>query len=235
MKLIPLGLALLSTAFVAPVSAATFEGIVQMKVTDASKTTPIQYQVKDGLVRIDLSDPKGRQVSVIMDTANQKMIMIMTAQHMYMTVPMRGMGQPPAMGQSAAPSGAPMSAAGGMPVKTGETKTILGYTCTKYQSQSNGSTVEMWVTDELGNFAGLGSGGPGGRGQPPAWQQALAGHGFFPMLVTGTSSSGKAFSLEVTSVEKQSLDDSVFAPPAGFQDLGNMGGMMGGMMGGQRP
>jgi hypothetical protein len=236
MKFLSLGVALLSAALIPAVSAGTFEGIVQIKISDGGKTTPLQYQVKDGFVRTDVQSGKGQQMSMIMDFANRRMIMIMAAQGMYMTMPLPGMGQGSAPGQPPATGGAP-AYQGEPPVKTGETKTILGYTCTKYVSQANGSTIEMWVTDELGNFAGLGGGGMGGRGQPPAWQQALAGHGFFPLLVTGTTSSGKAFSFEVTSVEKQSLPDSVFAPPAGLRELnmGNMGGMMGGLMGGQHP
>jgi hypothetical protein len=40
--------------------------------------------------------------------------------------------------------------------------------------------------------------------------------------------------MEVTSVEKASLPDSVFAPPEGWQKI-DLGGMMGGFMPGGRP
>jgi len=231
MKLLPRCIALWLTALVPAVSAAEFEGVVQMKMSDGKSAHSIQYQVKEGFVRTDVQISPGRASSIIMDFKNKRMIILMPGQNMYMTRPF-----PEAL---ANPAPRPANDTGhsppAMPQKTGETKTILGYHCVKYVSHAGGSTVEMWVTDELGNFAGLG-GSPGGRsGTPPAWEKALIGRGFFPLLVTGTTAAGKAFSLEVVSVDKQSLPDSIFAPPAGARqfDMGNMLGP-GGILGGQR-
>jgi hypothetical protein len=224
--------ALILTALAPAVFAAEFEGIVQMKMTDSRSTHTLQYQVKEGFVRTDIQISPGKASSVIMDFKNKRMIILMPGQNMYMTRPfpdsLSAPASRPANGAHVPPPA--------MPQKTGETKTILGYRCTKYVSQAGGSTVEMWVTDELGNFAGLG-GGAGGRGSPlEAWEKALVGRGFFPLLISGKSSSGKPFSLEIISVDRQSLPDSVFAPPAGAREF-NMGNMFGpgGVLGGQRP
>jgi len=222
-------LAAASLTLLAPAaSAADFEGIVHMKLTDSQSSHDITYQVKTGFVRTDMEAGQGRSASMIMDFKQQRMIILIPGQNMYMTRPL-----PSAPAAPAATGGAASDA----PQKTGETKTILGYSCTKYVSSGNGGNFEMWVTDQLGNFGGFGGGGMGGRGgPPPAWESAVVGHGFFPMQITGKSASGSSFSMEVVSVEPQSLPDSLFAPPPGAREL-NMGNMMGaaGMFGGQQP
>ena len=228
MKTLPLLAVAMLVSLAPAASAADFEGIVHMKLTDSQSSHDLTYQVKTGYVRTDMEAGQGRSASMIMDFKQQRMIILIPGQNMYMTRPL-----PSAPAAPAAAGGSPAAA----PQKTGETKTILGYACTKYLSTAKGENIEMWVTDQLGNFGGFGGGGMGGRGgPPPAWESAIVGRGFFPMLITGKSASGASFSMEVVSVEPQSLPDSLFAPPAGAREL-NMGNMMGaaGMMGGQQP
>ena len=74
-------------------------------------------------------------------------------------------------------------------------------------------------------------GGGRKRGGPPsqAWERALAGKDLFPLRVVGLDRSGKeTFRMEVTSIEKQTLPDSLFVPPADYTKM-DMGGMMQGM------
>jgi hypothetical protein len=116
-------------------------------------------------------------------------------------------------------------------VSSGETETILGYKCTKYTAPSaDGSTVEMWVTTELGNFAGFGGGmGPGASRSGPSqeWAKLVQGQGFFPIRVVVHDSAGNEKTrMEVTAVDKTALADSTFLPPDGYQEL-NMGQMTG--------
>ena len=96
----------------------------------------------------------------------------------------------------------------------------------------HGGTTSLWVTDALGNFFGFGGmtgrqrGGMPGGGAPAGWEQALAGKGFFPLKVSGTDSKGDTFNLEVTSISRQSVDDSEFSPPSDYQEF-NLANMMG--------
>ena len=71
---------------------------------------------------------------------------------------------------------------------TTEKDTILGYECTKIIATGKDGVSEIWITDQLGQFMGLTSGGgPGGRRQvPPQWETVLKGKGFFPMRVIVT-------------------------------------------------
>ena len=186
---------------------------------------------------------------MIMDSTKQQMLILVPSQHMYMVQPF-----PSATGAMGAqspyvPSGpaAGVAEAPSLGITT-EHATVLGYDCIKYvvKSQKDSSVVEMWVTDQLGNFAGLGGmggGAPAGRmgmgppAAPQGWEKALLGKGFFPLRVVGTDASGKeTLRLEVTAVHKQTMDDSLFAPPDGYHEF-NLGSMMGGMggMGGMVP
>ena len=121
---------------------------------------------------------------------------------------------------------------------TSTKETILGYDCTKFVVTGEHGTTEIWVTDQLGTFMGFyHGGGPGRRGsqEAPEWESAMKGGGFFPMRVLGNTSKGQV-RMEVTSVQKTSLPDSLFAPPDGWRKF-DLGGMMGGMGGfpGARP
>ena len=58
-----------------------------------------------------------------------------------------------------------------------------------------------------------------GRGAAPAWAAGL--ENAFPLKV----SQNNATVMEVTKIERKSLDASLFAPPEGFQKM-SMPGMM---------
>jgi hypothetical protein len=75
----------------------------------------------------------------------------------------------------------------------------------------------------------MGGGRPGGGGgQPQPWEQALFGKSLFPMRIVGSGSDGvETFHLEVASVDRQPVDDSVFSPPADWKKF-DLGSMMGG-------
>ena len=113
--------------------------------------------------------------------------------------------------------------------KTGRTETILGYLCEEYVTTDGGNTTEMWITDQLGSFAGLGGGNPmagmmgggkrGGGSPASGWEQALKSKGgAFPLRVVSRDAKGReSFRLEARKIEPGPLPDSDFAPPAGFQ------------------
>ena len=240
--LVPL---LLAVALTAPsaVLAASFEGKVTMKMT-GPRGTPSQmaFSLKEGFSRIDIT-ADGHAAAMIMDNGKQEMTMVMPEQKMFMTQPM---ARPPAA------TGMAEGAAGTAVEVTTTKEKILGYDCVKYVSQSKEGTTEIWVTDQLGAFMGMGGGGPmagmgggrrGGGGPPPAqaWEQALLGKGVFPLKVVTSSGGKESYRMEATSVEKMSLPDSTFAAPADYQNLSQMmrgmgmpGGMPG-MPGGMRP
>jgi hypothetical protein len=224
-KLLPL--TLLVSALLAPgmLSAKTFEGTIKMQITDGrNKAMPLDYSLKDGLLRTDIQAGEGMTMTAIMDFAKDEMLMLMPDQQMYMVMPMKRAAAAAAGHTSEEPA----------LEKTGETETIIGYKCTKYLAKSKEAVTEIWATEELGAFMGLGSamGGPMGKGAAPqAWEKALVGKSFFPLRVISTAGTKQKFRMDVTAVEAKSLPATFFAPPVGYQKF-DMGGMMKGMPGG---
>jgi len=224
--LVPL-LALLLTA----ASGAHFAGNVQMKMTDGRASThTLTYSIKGNLVRTDVELAEGQTASAIINPDKDQMTMLLPSQQMYMVMPVR---------RTAAAAGHDIDEV--QIEKTGETEKILGYDCTKYLVKSNGSTTEVWATDELGTFMGLGSSsGPFGRRQPSAaWEKALTGKNFFPLRVSTApgDKTTSAFRLEATAIKKESLPDSLFTPPENYRklDMSGLPGVGGASPFGQRP
>jgi hypothetical protein len=218
-KLLPL---LLAGTLAAPaaLSAAAFEGKVTMKMA-GPRGTPAQmtFSLKEGFSRIDMA-AEGHAVGIIFDAAKQETTMLMLNERMYMTQPL---AKPPAAAEG--------DAATAVEVTTTKEK-ILGYDCVKYVAKSKDGTSEIWATEQLGAFLGMG-GGPmggmgGGRGAPggaPAaqgWEQALLGKGVFPLRVVTSTGGKETFRMEATAVEKVALPASTFAAPADFQNLSQM-------------
>lgn len=225
---------LAAIVLVSPValSAATFEGTVTMAITGAGdRTMPMTMSIKPGFTRTDFQGPEGRGASAIIDYGKQEMTLLMPEQRMYMVRPMP---------KPEAGSDVPSSTSDVTVEKTNEHEKILGYTTTKYIAKSKQGTTQVWVTDQLGQFMGLGqNGGAMGRrgprsGSQHAWEEIFRGKDAFPLRVITTSPDGKdTFKMEATAIEKKSLPDSLFQPPADFQKF-DMGNMMRGMMPGMR-
>ena len=217
--------ALLSCLLLAPafLSAKTFEGTVKMTMSGSrGETHHISYSIKESLIRTEISGNEGMSAAAIIDTKKQMITVLMPAQSMYMTMPMKQTMDKVSSGK--VPRDTALE-------NTGITKQILGYECTKYLAKGRDGTTEIWATTELGSFMGLGGGmqGPMGRSKPkPAWEQAIADKDFFPLLVIGHGKRKNKFTLTTTSVERQSLSDSLFEAPEGYRKF-DMGAMMQGM------
>jgi hypothetical protein len=220
-----LSLALLATTLFtsASVTAKAFEGTIQMTMSDGSgQPRPLAYSIKQGLVRTDIQ-AEGMMATAILNFAKDEMIMLMPGQPMYMVMPLKSSASK-ATGQNVEQSTLE---------NTGMKEKILGYECTKYLVRSKEGITEIWATEELGEFMGLGGGmsGPMGKGNAPSgWEKALVGKSFFPLRVVSNTGKKEKFRLETTAVERKSLPDSHFAPPAGYQKF-DMGGMMQGLGG----
>jgi hypothetical protein len=209
--------------------AAAFEGKVDFSITAArEKSQKISYSIKGDKIRIEMPGQKGMG-GMIIEPAKKETMVLMDDQKMYMVMTM------PDVQQQA------MEAKGGDAKleKTGETEKILGYTAEKYISTYEGTKTELWLAEGLGSFMSFRGGNPmmGGRGGGPApqgWEAALANKDLFPLRVISRGKDGKeSFKMEATAINKQSLPDSLFTPPADYQKF-DMGGMMKGMMPGAR-
>lgn len=229
---------LLAAALLAPAAlfAANFEGKVRFKITTGKNAQDLDYSIKDGLARLDLQTNE-TSAAVIINPTRQEVTILMAEQKVYMVQPIAG--------KAAAAKNA--DAPDVSFEKTTVTEKILGYDCTKYVAKTKDSTSEIWATEQLGAFIGMGPGMDGGGmaemfgggrktaapGAQP-WETALAQKDFFPLrVVSQTAKNKETMRMEAAAVEKKSLPATDFAPPAGWQKF-DMGAMMRGLMPGGR-
>jgi hypothetical protein len=215
---------LLASLLVIPafLSAASFEGKVDFKITTGrGKAEQMSYQMKEGKIRMEVAGQK-EVGGIIVDVAQKQTLMLMDKERMYMV-----MAMPDVAAQAASQSEE------GTLERTGEKEKILGYEAVKYVSTYQGKKTDLWLAEGLGTFMAMPSGNPmgGQRGSSgQAWERALAGKELFPLRVVSYEKGNReSFRMEATAVEKKSLPDSLFSPPAGYQKF-DMGGMMQGMM-----
>ena len=207
-------------------AAKAFEGHIKMEIRDGKDTMPLQYSVKGNHVRMDIK-AEDMTMTSLLDLEKKELITLMPGQNMYMVFPFQEAVEAATKNRNEPDI-----------VKTNETEEILGYTCTKYISTEGRNTTEIWAAEGIGMFMGMntGRGGPMGKQAPrSAWEEEMIRKGFFPMRVVSKNRSGKETSrMEVVALERQSLPDSYFAIPEGYQRF-EMGGMMKGLMKGLIP
>jgi hypothetical protein len=129
---------LLLVVLAAPLGAQkSFEGAVSLNVTgENGKSVAMNYLLKDGKMRID-QGTEGRQMGIIMDGPAKKMLIIMTAQRMYLE---REMLTPAELKTSGEGMKRPAV------TKTGRSEIIAGYTCEHITITGNDGTTDACVT-----------------------------------------------------------------------------------------
>lgn len=194
-------LGLLLTAM--PLGAQSFEGTVSMTVNgENGPSQSITYMLKGGKMRFELG---GGKMAAIIDPGAQRVMLIMTAQKMYMD-----------QSFADAPGALPAQASKGATIThTGRMDTIAGYKCEHVTAtDDDGQTVDICVSSELGGFRMPTASNPMAPQRESGWIAEL-GNGKFPLKVTKNE---KTLML-VTAIQKKSLDASLFTAPEGFQSF----------------
>lgn len=235
--------AILTLAATALPAADSFEGRVEMKITDTKSggAHVFNYALKEGKLRMDFpKNPSGRDNAggsggMIVDFSKREVLILMEmpdsagggARKMYMRQPMPQPGETPPGGNPA--EAAPVSE----PIATGRTEVIAGYTATEYKVTSkNGEVSELWLAKGLGTFMFPAMQNPMGRGHSanasPAWEKLVRDGNFFPLrVITRDAGGAEKMRMEVTKIEKTPLPDSFFSPEGytEFQIPGFGGGL----------
>lgn len=203
-------IALLAAAASLAQAQAAFEGSVAMKVTgDDGKANDVAYLVKGSKIRMEMSAGRGEQAVMIFDLTDRKMLILMSEQKMYME-----------QSVAAAADAASDKASTATIKRTGKTETIAGYKCEHVMVIDAEVTADVCVASGFGTFRMPSAGGRRGPPKAEAWEGALGESGF-PLKVQ----KGDKVTMEVTKIDKKSLDAALFAPPEGFTKM-DMGSMM---------
>ncbi len=202
----------ISLFFITVISAQDFEGLVKFKVTYEGDASELEYKIKDGKFRME--SPEGNMGGGIFLMDDKAMYVIMPGQKMYIEMP-KDMPEVDSDDESSYDEMIE-------PVRTGETKMILGHEAEKWIINDEEEDIEMWVAKDLGKFVMMNS---PMQEEKPAWYKEIEDDGFFPMLVINKDKSGNETGrFEVTELIKQNLSDDLFKVPAGYTKM-SMPGM----------
>jgi hypothetical protein len=204
----------------AAIFAGSFEGKIRfsMKSPKHDQPTYMDYSMKQGFVRIDITDSrsKGKTVTAIWDLTKHEIYSLMPEQKMYLVMKTEDIA---AVAQGAATNV--------QIEKTGETETILGYTTTKYlvKDTTRNTTSEVWAAEGFGPFA---MSVFKKKGAISSVEKELAARGAFPLRMISHNSDGDESSrMEAVSIEKKSLPDDTFTVPSDYHPF-DFGSLLGG-------
>jgi hypothetical protein len=203
----------LVTAPVGAMAQGSFEGVITLQVTRGMNgPQTVTYSMKGDKARMDIS-AGGMDMFTIINS---------TAKTAAMVIPMRQMYMEQSIEQSRRL--ADSSIANAKIDWTGKKETIAGYECEHANvTDDQGKTDDLCLAKGLGTFMAVGGGMGRGRGMGSSWVGHLGQ--VFPLKVV---EDGQV-EMQVTKIEKQSLDDSLFVVPAGYQKMEMpMGGRRGG-------
>jgi hypothetical protein len=202
--------AVAATAPPAATAQSTFEGVVTFQMGNGPLgPQTMRYSVKGKKLRMDIS-AQGMDFYELYDAATQTQDMV---------IPMRRMYTERKVDAAAVVD----STVGKGKVEwTGKKETIAGHECEHATvTGQDGTTADLCLAKDLGSFVPMG-GGPGRGGRADVGLGArfsrLIGN-TFPLKVV---EDGK-LQMEVTKIEKKSLDDSLFKVPDGYQKMGMFG------------
>jgi hypothetical protein len=202
------------------------------------QTMETRYAIKGARNRIETQLPKGiphlgpMQTSVtLMDVSSGTMTTLFPHAKTYTTMNWNEMAEEMTKGAGKdSPIDFPKI------TSTGKTETIAGITCENWLF---GDKVEMCVAKGLGYFGGGGSGGILDKLKNFAMRDKIkaqldanpelakfAEGGAFPLKMTEIENGQPKTIMEVTKVERKSLDDSLFTVPADYKKM-EIPGMMG--------
>ncbi|KXU34918.1 hypothetical protein AXK12_06725 [Cephaloticoccus capnophilus] len=221
-------LALLSAALT-PANAARaksaaikpFEGTATIKVThDRVGTHVFDYKVKSSRLRTELEVSEGVRAVTIVDFFKNEVFVLLPGQPLFVTMSLENSAQV-ALGHN-------IDTVTIEPTRA--RKKILGYRCTKYLVRDESDAFEVWATDQLGSFMGLGLAAEADAKFAPPWVSALAGKGFFPLRVQSLPGSKNTLSMETLSVQQNAQADDLFVPPPSYREF-QVGGLVEDLLG----
>ena len=176
------------------VAQRQFEGYIAQRLSgEKGESQTMETWVKGSRMRVDMQ-AGGRTMSSIVDRSTGKMLILIPKAKLYMEQQM-----PDVEGE-----------AEGTVTRTGRRYEVAGHRCEIIQvKDAKGRVSEVCGATGMGNAMMT---RPGQK--TPAWMRGMKG--FFPLRVSDDKGN---VVLEVTKVEAKEVDDTMFAPPAGFRAM----------------
>ena len=233
-------LVLVQLAAAAPL-AAQFEGTVAMKVSGAGTTAgdlTMKMVVKGDQQATIMTLPAsagpmaGMEMRMVYDprTMTATSLMPLPAQlaQMPALAGAKGLKTVIDLSQAAASAGNQATDDHVEVKKLGTTQRIAGHDCEDYEiTSSSNKPMRACIAQSLGHFLfpSMGGGMARGRSEAPGWTKVFGTKPGFPLKVWSTTGD---IAMEVTSIERGSVPQSMFEIPEGYVDMKALFGGRGG-------
>ena len=199
--------AILFLSLLTEINAQSFEGKIFFVKQSISDTTHYIYLVKDNMMRVDeMNDSKNVLQSLLIDLENRKMTAISPSRKMYMPFPVSIVKKE--------------DSANFIIEQTKKEKKLLNYSCNFWTIRNIADSVfvEYWVAkDNFDFFSDFLNTSNTSDKSASYYLQFSDIKGQFPMLSIEKDFSGnELLRLEVTNIEKISLDPSLFTIPSDY-------------------
>lgn len=208
-----------------------FEGQITMNDTHETKTTSMVYEVKGDKLRFD--EPSHNEY-VIFNAPEKKIISVDDAKKTATVINLDDMQK------MAGSMGAPGHTAPSTPSESewetsidmnAGSDVIAGYACDKWKvTETHKKTHKVRKTDAcLAKGIGFPDltamyGGPSAANNTNTWMAKLVADKYFPLRAVTTEDGVEKTKMEVTKIDKKTLDAARFEVPAGYKviDMGEM-------------
>ncbi len=213
-------------------TSGAFEGLITSKMNTGGQPMEIKYAIKGSRTRIETQLAAGgsQMGAVLMDFASGTQTMLIPQMKTYTTMNWNEEGGIKKMAEKMAEKAGSGNSFKATP--TGKTETIAGHTCTHWilgEKQDTdaclaqglgyfgGGSDSGGLFDQLRSFA-LGDKAKAALQSNPEFLKFVEG-GVFPLKLATIENGQPRTIMEVTSVERKPLDDSVFAIPADYKKM----------------
>lgn len=199
-----------------------FEGEITSRTFINDETLETRYAVKGPRNRIEPITSQESAI-VLMDSSSSTTTTLFPQSRSYVTMNWVEMAE-----EMAQDAGADSSIVFPKVVSTGETETISGFTCTHWLIGDN-QDLDVCMAKGLGYYSG-GSGGILDKLRDPALREKAKAQldanpefakfvegGAFPLKMAVIENGRPRVIMEVTRIERKSLDDSLFTVPADYR------------------
>ena len=213
--------------------AGDFEGILHMKTThsDTDSATTMDWYIKGEKARMEMLRGEGKRHFMIVDSQTRTMLMPMSDKKVYMELSLDQAGEKTQEHMKEALEKHTVE-------RTGKVDKIAGYSCEVWRIKDKDTEKvehEICVAKGFGKSATFWMDPKQmQRSSQPAWVKQLVNEGGFGLRTIRYDDDGKETSrTEVTSIEKKSLDKSLFTMPSDYTKVGGEAMMRGATGGAQ--
>jgi hypothetical protein len=221
------GLGLAALLFSPPALKAQgdFEGVITYQMHVEGMTITMKQMTKGSKIRTEMEMPgMPGPMYVLMDMESSVMQTVLPSMGMYMEVNMKQM-----MDQVDATGNLRRQAAETPKIeRLGSSETIAGIPCQNYRFTQGTEEMEGCIATGMGSFMGGGAANAGpleGLGIDFAAYAREFPDGMLPLRMRLKEGDTWRTFMEATSVERKSLDDSLFRLPPGLQRMQMPGGL----------